>query len=222
MESKTLSYFSFFLFDPNRGNLYPISDLKGVKNRWYPLVPLTPCIALRKHSLGLAAIMVMSYLSFIVLLPFILIVLASKDLLCKPSNLDYQRMRGKGGLDKVYWLELALFKTKHMSVLCFSCIPWSISSLCVVPYRTLHALRADWFKPALEIIFLTSKISNLKIVILIHFLKFLRRALYVLWSQNNPCLSNHFRVLKQRYRWSRSIQSREDKVLSWYSIIQTV
>ena len=58
-----------------------------------------------------------------------------------------------------------------MSVLCFSCIHWSISSLCVVPYRTLHVLRADWLKPTLEIIvFLTSKFSNIKMVILIHFL----------------------------------------------------
>ena len=65
-----------------------------------------------------------------------------------------------------------------MSVLCFS---WSISSLCVVTYSTLHVLRANWLKPTLEIIvFLTSKISNIKMVTLIQFLKFLRRALHVL------------------------------------------
>ena len=31
MESKTLSYLSFFFFDPNRGNLYPVSVQKEVK-----------------------------------------------------------------------------------------------------------------------------------------------------------------------------------------------
>ena len=68
-----------------------------------------------------------------------------------------------------------------MSVLCFSCIEWSISSLCVVIYKTLHVLIANKLKPTLGIIvFLTSKISNIKIVTLIQFLKFLRRALHVL------------------------------------------
>ena len=43
----------YFFFDWNRGNLYPISDQKGVKNHCYPLVPLTPPVALRKHYLGL-------------------------------------------------------------------------------------------------------------------------------------------------------------------------
>ena len=106
-----------------------------------------------------------------------------------------------------------------MWVLCFSCIQWSISSLCVVIKKTLDLLRANWLRRTLEIIvFLTSKISNIKMVTLIQFLKFLRRALHVLWSQNNPCLSNHFRILKQRYLWS--IQSREDKALSWYNIVQ--
>ena len=85
-----------------------------------------------------------------------------------------------------------------MSVLCLSCIHWSISSLCVVIYKTLHVIRANQLKPTLVIIvFLTSKISNIKMVTLIHFLKFLRRVLRA--SQNNPCLSNHFRILKQPY-----------------------
>ena len=47
---------------------------------------------------------------------------------------------------------------------------WSISSLCVVIKKTLDVLRANWLKPTLEIIvFLTSKISNIKMVTLIHF-----------------------------------------------------